>query len=672
MLRVAPKLAAAVLLCLASWPANARPAKAPLIPLTVNDLVTLRDVGPSFPDPGHHFIALSPDHKRIAFQIRQADPETNRYRLSMLVLDLSATTAPIVVDEGGDVILQNIAGMTGPPMESGLPDTITPLWSRDGTAIYFLKRLNGSTQVWRASTTEKKSEAITQDVGDITDLAWANDGRHLIYASWRPDADGRAKLEKESLEGYRYDARFRPLSSSVPTLAPLKRKVNLSLDVVTGRVTAPSALDQGSFDQQAEETYLSPAAMNRHGQSVWIAKTNPVGAGLPTRLFVRDSQGATQQCRATLCTGASVVWWTKDDRRIQYLRRDGWGDSEMSVYEWEPGAPSPTKLYTTSDLLLDCQPINNRILCAREKSATPRQIVLIDPKSMSEKLVYDPNPRFGMFLLGQVERLHWHNSFGVQSFGDLVYPVGYVPGKTYPLLITQYISRGFLRGGMGDEFPIQLFANRGYAVLNIQRPKLPDPPVPPQTEAEANHRLLEDFKDRQSVLSSIEIGAEQLIRRGIVDRERIGITGLSDGSSTVQFAAVNSKLFKAGSATGCCWDEFQDSFLGPEISDNNHQVGWPRLADRDTGFWDHISLVDNAKRIHFPLLIQQSDDEYRGAVASVTALKQAGNPVSLYVFPNEHHIKWQPAHRVAVYSRNIRWFDFWLRGIGSINDLLQQ
>jgi hypothetical protein len=31
-------------------------------------------------------------------------------------------------------------------------------------------------------------------------------------------------------------------------------------------------------------------------------------------------------------------------------------------------------------------------------------------------------------------------------------------------------------------------------------------------------------------------------------------------------------------------------------------------------------------------------------------------------FPDEHHVKWHPAHRLAIYQRNLDWFDFWLRG----------
>ncbi|MDQ2762378.1 MAG: peptidase, partial [Pseudomonadota bacterium] len=55
--------------------------------------------------------------------------------------------------------------------------------------------------------------------------------------------------------------------------------------------------------------------------------------------------------------------------------------------------------------------------------------------------------------------------------------------------------------------------------------------------------------------------------------------------------------------------------------------------------------------------------EYRGALASYTALREVGKPADLFVFPNEHHIKWQPAHRLAAYWRSLDWFDYWLRGL---------
>src|SRR3546814_21084172 len=80
--------------------------------------------------------------------------------------------------------------------------------------------------------------------------------------------------------------------------------------------------------------------------------------------------------------------------------------------------------------------------------------------------------------------------FGTETFGDLVYPVNYDRRKKYPLIVVQYISRGFLSGGVGDEFTIKVFANRGYAVLSIQRPNIIALHLESHLAAELERRLL--------------------------------------------------------------------------------------------------------------------------------------------------------------------------------------
>lgn len=75
----------------------------------------------------------------------------------------------------------------------------------------------------------------------------------------------------------------------------------------------------------------------------------------------------------------------------------------------------------------------------------------------------------------------------------------------------------------------------------------------------------------------------------------------------------------------------------------------------------HIRSVGlNADRVDAPLLINVSDEELLGSVENVARLKDANKPVEMYVYPGEHHIKWRPEHRLAVYRRNIQWLNFWL------------
>ncbi|WOF45064.1 Atxe2 family lasso peptide isopeptidase [Sphingopyxis indica] len=609
---------------------------------------------------GPHAFALSPDRQRVAFAIQEADPDSNSYQLRLVVMDLAGST-PITIDEGGDLIRRVVTGIGGVNLNTGFPATIAPVWSRDGRAVYFIKRTGKTSQIWRASSDGKMSEQLSHVQGDVEDLVLAEDGTRLIFSSRQPDPAMRDALTKEGSRGFHYDDRFMPLSASTPDAFPTNRKALLSIDIGTGAIE-PASSGDAEYLSKASSLPAETSATQSEGRRAWIEQDGDQVLGRSSKLHADGVDGRPVLCAAAACGGAYQLWWTDSGKRVRYIRHQGWADSETAIFEWAPGQSDPVQLYSTPDLLLDCQPLRGNLMCAREKSNVPRQLIVLNLSSRRDKVLFDPNPDFSRFSLGKVERLHWTNDFGVETFGDLVYPVGYIPGQTYPLIVVQYISRGFLRGGVGDEFPIQLFSNHGYAVLSVQRPSatrlIPDA----ENRTELERRLLTDFKDRRSVLSSIELAVHALINRGIVDPERVGITGLSDGSSTVQYAAINSHLFKAGSVSGCCWDPFQDAFIGPAAATAFHEAGWPSLIDEQSAFWDRMSLIRNAPRVTFPLLMQQADDEFRGAVASYTALRQAGKPAALYVFPGEYHFKWQPAHRLAAYERNLRWFDFWLRG----------
>ncbi len=90
--------------------------------------------------------------------------------------------------------------------------------------------------------------------------------------------------------------------------------------------------------------------------------------------------------------------------------------------------------------------------------------------------------------------------------------------------------------------------------------------------------------------------------------------------------------------------------------------GFPAPGDEAPEFWRPFSLARNAKRMSRPLLMQLADSEALISLESFTALKEAGQPVEMLVFPQEFHLKWQPLHRRAIYQRNIDWFRFWLQG----------
>lgn len=632
--------------------------------LTPDDLVRLSDFGPSSPGSGEHIMSLSPDRKMAAVQVRTADPSSNRYRIRIDVVDLTSLRSSRTIDEGGDLTLQFVSGIGGATVSTGYAAATPLIWSSDGKWVYFLKRSAEITQVWRAAVTEECSEAVTHEVEGVDNFLLLADDRRLVYSSRQRDFVLEAALEGEALRGFRYDSRFIPLFSDRPQDSVMTR-VTRAIDLPTDRDREANADEAAALVRHVEIASAGPLAISKTGRRAFVSASGGQQGSNSGSVAVRQGNDREEICNSADCSGVLAIWWTKDGNRVRFIRRYGWGNSEMAIFEWKPGASQPKRLYVTQDLLLDCQPVDDDLVCARERSADPRHIVVLYPDSGRARVIYDPNQEFHRLSLGGIERLHWRNEFGIETFGDLVYPVGYVRGRTYPLIVVQYTSRGFLRGGVGDEFPIQAFANRGYAVLSVQRPDASFLQGESDRDGARNGKSIEKLKDRRSVLSSIETAVQSLVDRGVANPLQLGITGLSDGSSTVQFALINSSMFRAASVSGCCWDPFQDAIVGPGAAEAFHESGWPKLIGYNSDFWAHMSLIENAQRISTPLLIQQSDDEFRGAITSYTALKQANRSVALYVFPNEHHVKWQPAHRLAAYERNLRWFDYWLRGVGN-------
>ena len=634
-------------------------------PVTPELLAQIRDIGPAtLPDRRRKLFAISPDGKSIAFFLHRGFPKENHYCVGLAILSLEKPTKVSIVDSSRELIRDEPPRYGWAKFPIGTPAPVTPRWEAKGRWIAYLKREHGLTQVWRVNIRTGAASQVTHSPVNVDDFRISGDGRTIVYSSRPKLPEKSAEIDQEGLTGWRFDRRAFPVRGARPQ-TPDADRVLRSVDLEKGLERDAHADETNLFDVArglpGNTTAYSKTA---GGSEAWAEATEAPLFPPLYRLMVKRRE-KLERCEFRACEfdWSTSIWWNDQGTKIRFSRREGWANSLTGVYEWVPGQGKPKRIFLTTDALIECQPLADDLLCLREQSRRPRHFVRLQVATGQIKEIFDPNPEFSDHSLGRVERLNWLNGMNVPFYADLVYPVGYEPGRRYSLVIVQYRTKGFLRGGIGDEVPIQALAGRGYFILSADNLTYEDIVGRKESIEQLVAAFNDDFRGRRNILSAIEIATRRLIDKGLVDPRRIGISGLSDGCTTVQFAAVNSELFSAGSVSGCGWEPFQDAILGPMIAENYHESGWPRLADASPGFWSKISIIHDPRRVRFPFLFQAADNEYLAMVGGHTALIQAGIPSDLYIFPNEDHIKWQPAHRLAVYERNIDWFDFWLRDL---------
>ncbi len=631
-------------------------------PLSAEALIELTGIGrpDAMPTGGPSPLTISPDQRWAAFVLQRADINENGHCQALVMIDLAGGAPARVLDRGGDFITSAVT-MRGMAIANGYPQQIVPQWSPDGSEIAFLKRKKGTTQLWAAEIDGGPARQVTDEPVDVVAWAWMPDGR-VGFATEPERLRLEAAIDAEGRSGWIYDERVTPNAGYRPRLpSPLPRHFQvlepgrgIPIDANAAEVRWLEAKLKGSGSQRAE----GPDAAH-----AWTEQTasSPLS---PRRIRAVDASGRERPCISPVCSGTFLGLWWDESEALVFLKREGWNDRYTALYRWMPDSGPPERLLQTDDVIERCTQTGQRLICTRETAKRPPHIVAVDMDSGGLEVLFDPNPGFERRVQASVERITWRSALGFEVYGDLVLPPGYHHDAPLPTIVALYNSRGFLRGATGNEYPIFLFAERGYAVLSIETPDLFAAQFP---DLESNDEIyaanVRDWSEKRNAHSAIMEGIDLLVDRGIADPNRLGIAGLSAGAASVRYALANSDRFAAASVGSCCVDETSAVLVGPAWEAYSRSVGYPAAFPVDEAFWRPGSLVLNAASISTPVLMQLADREALYGLPSFVALRQYGQPVELRIFPDEYHIKWQPQHREAIYSTNLEWFDFWLRDV---------
>jgi hypothetical protein len=316
-----------------------------------------------------------------------------------------------------------------------------------------------------------------------------------------------------------------------------------------------------------------------------------------------------------------------------YFRKSGGTWSRASAPE-QSGAPS------LPDIILD------------EGMNTSPRIFAVDPPTGRKSLLMDLNPQLQNLAVARVEEIAWKDAHGIEVKAGLYWPPDYVAGKKYPLVIQTHAwspAKFWMDGPWATAFAAQALAGKGFFVLQ---------------EADPDSRIWITSKEAPRAMAAYESAIDYLDHRGLIDRNRVGITGFSRTFWYVTYTLTHSKHHFAAAAVadGVDGSYFQYMVFPWTVPDFEQVFGGPPFGKR-LSQWLKQSPAFLMDKIETPLRIQ-----VLGPTSVLldwhwfSGLSRLGKPVEMIYIPEGTHILEKPWERMTSQQGNVDWFCFWLKG----------
>lgn len=267
---------------------------------------------------------------------------------------------------------------------------------------------------------------------------------------------------------------------------------------------------------------------------------------------------------------------------------------------------------------------------------------------------------FSQLQLTPPEEITW-KSFDGQTIHSLVQkPPDYTPGKAYPTILNIH---GGPHAAYGYTFfhEMQWMAAKGYVVLYPN-------PRGSTTYGQDFANVIQyaypgdDYKDLMA-------GVDELVKQGLADEKRLGVTGGSGGGVLTNHTVVQTNRFAAAvsqrsiSDWSAWWYTADFTMFQPR---------WFRGApfEKPQEFASR-SAITFADRIRTPIMFIEGETDLRtpptaGGEQLFRALKYLKRPTVMVQFPGETHElsrSGQPSHRLERLRHIMAWFDKYLIGV---------
>ncbi|MDH4198542.1 MAG: prolyl oligopeptidase family serine peptidase, partial [Candidatus Aminicenantes bacterium] len=270
----------------------------------------------------------------------------------------------------------------------------------------------------------------------------------------------------------------------------------------------------------------------------------------------------------------------------------------------------------------------------------------------------DLNPGFKNKVMAKTEVVRWTGALGEEVDGLLYYPRDYEPGKKYALLTAPHGGPAGADLDSWDEswaYAHQLLSQRGTFVLK------------PNYHGSSNYGLkfVESIccgKYYDLPVEDIEKGVDFLVSKGMVDPDKVGTFGWSNGSIlSIQLGVVNPDRYKV-IAAGAGDVEWISDWANVDFGHSFDTYYFGKSPLEDPELYLRLSPLYKMDKVKAPTIIFFGTEDRNVPTSQgwihYRALYHLDRvPVKFLLFPGEPHGLQQYAHQARKVEEEMAWLD---------------
>ena len=508
------------------------------------------------------------------------------------------------------------------------------------------------------------TEPLDDEVQDLHDKGF---DQIIFEEDWRPRGLWIADLndpdpEPVATEGSVQRVQWSPAGDRLAIVVTPRQLVDDTLMFPRVRIIRPDGEELGRIDNPGK---LGQTAWSPDGSHFAFIATDSIHDTREGRLMVAGRDGGEW---LNLLPGLEGHVWHVDwyGDRVLFISYEG---VEARVGHIAVDGSDEVTLYHDEGVIFEGLSVaeNGRLVFPVNSPDHPREVYAAAEAGSDVERLTISNDWLDDVAMARQQVVRYAAADGLEIEGLLFWPLDYQEGERYPLILAvhggpeAHYSNGWLTS---YNLPAQHAAAEGYFMFY--------PNYRGSTGRGVEFALTSQGRPAAEEFSDLVDGVDYLIEQGLVDADRVGITGGSYGGYASAWGATYySDRFAAAVMNVGLSDKI--AMLGtsdiPQELYLVHYLTWPW----DEGGWEmyrKASPIYYVSQAQTPILILHGDADPRvdptqsRILYRYLVLQDDPPPVRLVLYRGEGHGNRRAAPRWDYSLRLMRWMDHYLKGEG--------